>query len=75
MNIAVNIIGDGYVVNHVVTVKVEVVDPGVLVVEVPLEGLEGLRLLEKLHHCVEIQIVTRETQVLLRIVLCPDCRR
>ncbi len=75
MNIAVDIVGDGQVINHVVTVKVEVVDPGVLVVEVPLESFEGLRLLEKLHHCVEIQIVTRETQVFLRIVLCPDCRR
>jgi hypothetical protein len=75
VNIAVDIVGDGQVINHVVTVKVEVVDPGVLVVEVPFEGFEGLRLLEKLHHCVEIQIVTRETQVLLRIVLCRDCRR
>ncbi len=74
MNIAVDIVGDSQVINHVVTVKVEVVDPGVLVVEVPLECFEGLRLLEKLHHCVEIQIVTRETQVLLRIVLCRDCR-
>ena len=74
VNIAVDIVGDSQVINHVVAVEVEVVDPGVLVVEISLEGFESLRLLEKLHHCVEIQIVTRETQVFLRIVLCPDCR-
>jgi hypothetical protein len=42
VNIAVDIVGDSQVINHVVAVKVEVVDPGVLVVEVLLESFEGL---------------------------------
>jgi hypothetical protein len=72
MNVPVNIIRNSYVVNHIVTVEVEVVDMRVLVIEISLESFKSLRLLKKLHNRVEVQIVTRETQVLLGVVLCPD---
>ena len=74
MDISFGEVGNGNVINHVVTVKVEVVYPGVLVVEASLEGFKGLRLLEEIHDCVEVQIVTRETQVFLRVILRHDCR-
>ena len=73
MNVPVFIIGNSYVIDHIVTVKVEVVDMRVFGIEIPLKSLKSLRLLEKIHNCVKVQIVTWETQVLLGIVLCPDC--
>jgi len=72
MHVPVFIIRNSYVVNHIVTVEVEVVDVRVLVIEISLESFKSLRLLEELHNRVEVQIVTRETQVFLGIVLCPD---
>ena len=73
MNVPIFIIGNSYVIDHIVTVKVEVVDMRVFGIEIPLKSLKSLRLLEKIHNCVKVQIVTWETQVLLGIVLCPDC--
>jgi hypothetical protein len=72
MYVPVYIIRNSYVIDHIVSVEVEVVDMRVLVIEISLESFKSLRLLEKLHNRVEVQIVTRETQVLLRIILCPD---
>lgn len=72
MHISVNIIRYCYVIDHIVTVEVEVVDMGFFSIEISLKSLKSLRILEKLHDCVKVQIVTRETQVLLRIILSPD---
>ncbi len=73
MHITISVVGDGYVVNHVVAVEVQVIDPCVLIVDVSLERFEGLRLLEEIHDCVEVQVITRETQVFLRVILGADC--
>jgi hypothetical protein len=70
----VYIVGNRYVVDEVVPVEIKVVDPGVPVIEVPFELLKGLRLLEEIHHGIEVHVVTRETQVLLRPVLSADYR-
>jgi hypothetical protein len=75
VDISVDKIRYSYVVSHVVGVEVEVVDMGILIVEVSFESFKRFRFLEQLHNCVEVEIVTRETQVFLRIVLCPDYRR
>jgi hypothetical protein len=73
--LTVNIIGYCKVIDVTVVVQVEVVDPGVLIVEASFKSFKRLRLLEKLHDCVEVQVVTRETQVFLRIILPSGYRR
>jgi hypothetical protein len=72
---AVAVVRYGNVVNPPVTVKVEVVDPRIPVVETSLEGFKGGGIAEQVQNRIKVQVVTRETQVLLREVLCPDCRR
>jgi len=69
VHVAIDIIRYGQVINISVSVKVEVVYPGFLIVETFFKGFKRLRLLEKLHDCIEVQVVTRETQVFLRIIL------
>jgi hypothetical protein len=73
--VAVGIVRYREIINISVHVQVEVIDPGVLVVEVSFKGLQCLRLLEKFHNCVEVQVVTRETQVFLRVILPSGYRR
>ncbi len=63
------------VVNPAVAVEVEVVDAGILAVKSHFKAFQGFRLLEQLHGSVEIQVITRETQVILLPILSPDgCR-
>ncbi len=71
----VDIVRHSKIIDVTVIVQVEVIDPGVLIVEVSFESFKRLRLLEKLHDCVEVQVVTRETQVFLRIILPSGYRR
>jgi len=73
MNIFVDIVGYCYIINQVVTVKVEVVDMGIFSIEVSLKGFKRFRFLEKFHDRVEIKIIPRQTEVFLRVVLGPDC--
>ncbi len=75
VNPAVAVVRHGDVINPPVTVKVEVVDPRVLFIKASLKRLEGGRVAEQVEDRVEVEVVTGETQVLLRVVLCPDCRR
>lgn len=69
MNIAVGVVEHHYIIDHVVAVKIEVVDLRVLVVKIFLKLLEGLRLPEKFHYCIKIKVVARQTKIFLRIVL------
>ncbi len=73
MHLAVPVIGNSNVINTVVAVKVEIVDPVIPVVETSLERLKSHGIAEQVHYSVKIEVVTRETQVFLREVLAADC--
>ena len=70
MDITVHIVMYCDIINQVIPVQVQVVDPGILIVEVSLETFQGFGLLEKFHHCIKIHVVTRESQVFFLSVLC-----
>jgi hypothetical protein len=59
------------VINMVVTVKVQIIDILALIIKTPLKAFKCFRFLKQFHDGKEIQVVTRETQVLL--FLC--CRK
>ncbi len=69
VNTTALIVGDGYVVNPVVAIEIEVVNPRVPVVQTPLKRFQGGRVAEQIQDRIEVQVVTRQTQVLLREVL------
>jgi len=73
MYISIDIIGNGYIVHHVVPVQVEVIDPGILVIQIPFKAFKGLRFLEQLHHGIKVEIVARQTEILIRHALGPHC--
>jgi len=75
MKITVGIIGNGYIVNQVVSVQVEVIDPGILIVQISFKSFQCLRFLEQLHHGIEVKIVTRQAKIFIRLVLGPHCTR
>jgi len=67
VNIPVSIIDHPYVVDPVVSVQVKVIDPGILIIQVAFKTLEGFRFLKEFHHGKEVQIVSRQTQVIVII--------
>ena len=71
--ITVYIILNCDVVDKVVVVQVEIVDPGIFIIQVSLETFKCFRFLEQVHHCIQVKVVTRQSKVLFRVVLCPDC--
>jgi hypothetical protein len=72
MYITVNVILDHDVVDKIIVVKVEVVDPGIFVIQASFETFKCFRFLEQVHHCIKVEVVTRQAEVLCRVVLCPD---
>jgi hypothetical protein len=73
MNITIDEIMNRYIVNQVITVKIKVVYPGIGIVETPFKAFQSLRLLEELHYGIEVQIVARQTEILIRPFLGPHC--
>lgn len=71
MNIPVNIIVYHNVIDHVVAIQVEVVYHCTLVIQIPFEIFESFSFLEEFHNCIEIEVITWQTQIFIRIVLCP----
>lgn len=73
MDVTVDIVVNGYVVNQIVTVKVKVVDPGILLVQLFLKAFKRFGFLEKFHYCIEVKIITRQAEILIRHVLGSHC--
>ena len=70
VHISIDIIGNRNIIYEVVTIQVQVIDGGFFVIQAPLKSFQGFRFLEQIHHGVEIQVVSRQTQVFIGIVLC-----
>jgi len=73
MNVAVNKILDHDVVDKIIVVKVEVIDPGIFIIQVFFETFKCFRFLEQVHHGVKVEVVTWQSKVLCRVVLCSGC--
>jgi hypothetical protein len=67
MNIPVSIIDHPDVVDPVVPVQIKVIDPAVLIIQTAFKTLKGFRFLKEFHHGKEVQIVSRQTQVIVII--------
>jgi hypothetical protein len=68
--LSLGIIGNRDVIDVVVAVQVQVVDHGLLVVQAPFECFQCLGFLEQVHHGIQVQVVSRQTQVFIRVILC-----
>lgn len=73
MNIPVNIVKDLYIIDVIIVIQVKIVDPGVLIVQAPFKPFKGFRFLEQFHYCIKIEVITRQTQIFIRIVLRHHC--
>jgi hypothetical protein len=69
MHFSVWIVCNSDVIDVVIAVQVQVVDRRLLIIQTSLKFFEGLRLLEQVHHGVEVQVVSRQTKILIGIVL------
>jgi hypothetical protein len=49
-----HIIRNRYVIDELIPVQVQVIDHGLLVVQAPFKTFKRFRLLEQVHHCIEI---------------------
>jgi len=73
MHISIHIIGNSYIVNQIVSVEIEVVDPGILIIQLSFEGFQRFGFLEQIHYSIEVKIVTRKSEIFIRHVLGPHC--
>ena len=73
MNITIDVILNRYIVDQIITVQIKIVYPGIGIVETPFKAFEGLGLLEELHYGIKVQIVARQTKILIRPLLGPHC--
>jgi hypothetical protein len=69
VHISVCIIRNCDIIYIVIAVQVEVVNCRFLIVQASFKLFQCLRLLEQIHHSVEVEIVSRQTKVLFGIVL------
>ena len=69
---SVNIVGYHDVVYVIVTVQVQVVDHLLRIIQAPLKTFERLRILEEVHHGVEVQVVPGQAEIFLRPFACPE---
>lgn len=74
MDISVNIVRNRNVVNIIITVKIQVIDGGFLIIQASLKRFQCLRLLEEIHHGIKVQIVSRQTKIFIGIVLGSNSR-
>jgi hypothetical protein len=58
-----------YVIHVTIVVQVEVVDHFFRVIEFSFKGFQGFRLLEDIHHGIEVQVVTRQPEIPFRVGL------
>ena len=73
MYVAVNKILNHYVVDKIIVIQVEVIDPGIFIIQGFFETFKCFRFLEQVHHGVKVEVVTRQSEVLCRGVLCSGC--
>jgi len=57
------------IIDQIISIQVKVVDPGILVIEVPFEASRVSRFLEQFHYSIQIQVVSRQTKIFIRIIL------
>lgn len=67
--ISISIIDHFDIVDQVIAVQVEVVDFSIGGIEVTFKPFECFRLLEEVHHGVEVQVITREVQFFISVIL------
>lgn len=70
VNITIHIVKHHDVVNVIISGEVEVVDHPFRVIQSSLESLKGFRLLKEVHNGKQIEVISRQAQVLLRPVVC-----
>lgn len=73
VNVSVNVVVYHDVVNIAVAVQVKVVDHVFGVVEFAFKTFQCLRLLEKVHHCVEVKVIAGQSEVFFGPVLRLQC--
>jgi len=59
MDISIDIVADSYIINKVIAIKVEVIDPGILVVKVSFKTFKCFGFLEHLHYSIKVKIIAR----------------
>jgi hypothetical protein len=69
VNVAFHIVGNRNVVYEIISVQVQVIDHGLLIIQALFKSFQGLRLLEQIHYGIEVKVVSRQTQVFFGIVL------
>jgi hypothetical protein len=69
VDIAILVVYYHNIINQIVAIQVEIVYPGIFIIEVSFKLFKGFRLLEKLHYRIKVQIVARETKVFFRPIL------
>ena len=73
MIISIGVISNCDIVDEVIAVEIKIIDLRFLIVKVSLKSFKSFRLLEKLHHRVEVEIVSGQSQVFIRIILSYSC--
>lgn len=73
MDISVDIVLHGYIVDIIIAVQIEVVDPRIRIVQISFEFLEGLRLLEEIHYCIKIEVVSGQSKIIVRVIAGGQC--
>jgi hypothetical protein len=79
--IPIHIISNRNIIDKVVPIQIQVVDHVLTVIQASLKSFQGFRLLEQVHHGIEVKIVTRKTEIFTGIILsrhkhrcrCKDC--
>jgi hypothetical protein len=68
--ISFHIVRNRNIIYKVIAVQVQVVDHGFLVIQALFKSFQGFRILEQIHHSIEVKIVSRQTKVFIGIALC-----
>ncbi len=63
VDLAIGVVGDGDVVNQSVPIQVEVVDSGVLAVQVTFKLFQGFRFLEEIHDGIQVKVISGQPEV------------
>ena len=75
MYFSIHIIRYRYVIDHVIAIKVKVIDPGIFIIQVPFKSFQCFRFLKQVHHSVEVKVISRQTKVFFGPVLCTNKHR
>jgi hypothetical protein len=79
--IPIYIICNRDIINEVIPIQIQIIDHVLTVIQASLKSFQGFRFLEKVHHGIEVKIVTRKTEIFIGIILsshkhrsgCKDC--